>query len=147
MTARSAKGPATKVDEIWHVGHDSEVTIKNEVFRVMPDDEERQILSIMLAYTSTADAGNRQIVCKFQSRYADPIYTAYAGIVQAASKVYTYIFAPGLPDATALRVDTLTTPIPYLVLKPWDAIYILDDNGIEVTDDIMFEMQYLYRKV
>jgi hypothetical protein len=147
MTPRSYKGPALEVNEKWHVGHDSEVTIKNEVFRVMPDDEERQILAIRFIYTSTADVGNRQIVCKFQSRYADPIYYAYAGLVQAASKVYTYSFAPGLPDATTLRVDSLTTPIPFLVLKPWDAIYILDDNGIEATDDIEFEMQYLYRKV
>jgi len=140
------------VDDGWVVLTISDLTADDSDKNwVTPADVIRQILGIWVEYTSTATAGNRQIVVEIQ--IAGPDTTAQwarAGVTQAASLTYYYEFAPGLADLTALRdTDYLTTPIPVTsLLKEADVLRVYDNNAVAVAaDDMIVHIQYADRSL
>ncbi|MFA5035650.1 MAG: hypothetical protein WC479_00535 [Candidatus Izemoplasmatales bacterium] len=106
-----------------------------------------EILSIRVDYTSSADAGNRQL-CIELTDGTNVIQRIMAGIVQAASLTRNYNFAVGLPDMTAFR-DTshLANPIPNgLILLPGYTVRIYDKAVIAAAADDML-VRMMVRKV
>lgn len=150
MTPRTAKGPAVKIDESWHVEHTTkqDYTANSLLFDV-PDDEEWQIVSVVVVYDSSVVVGNRQIALSIQQPTGSPIFWMAAGVVQPASQSYLYELASGLPYLTALIVgNVVTVPIPAVVLKPEDQILVYDETDVDdTTDGLTVDIQYLYRKI
>jgi len=98
-----------------------------------------QVLSLYVAYTSTADVGNRQLVVEVQDGSSNVIGQIRAGVVQAASLTYSYMFAPGLADLTSVRDTTfIMTPLPASwVLPAGYVLRIYDSKAIAAAADDM----------
>jgi len=112
----------------------------------VPVDVCRQIFWIWVEFTSTAVAGNRQLVIEVQDVAADVIgQWARAAIVQPASVARNYLFAPAVADLSAWRdTDYLTTPIPPpAFLKATDILRVYDNNAVDAAaDDMIVHIQY-----
>ena len=112
----------------------------------VPADTEWQILSIWVEFTSTADAGARQLVIETQDGAADVTgQPMRAGVTQDPSLTYYYQFGPALADLTALRdTDWLMSPIPPTLLLPaGHVLRIYDNNAVQVAADDM--IVHIYR--
>ena len=106
----------------------------------VPASTEWQILSIWVEFTSTADAGARQLVIETQDGAADVTgQPMRAGVTQDPSLTYYYQFGPALADLTALRdPDWLMSPIPPTLLLPAaHVLRIYDNNAVQVAADDM----------
>ena len=106
---------------------------------LVPASTEWQVLFIGVSYVSTADAGDR--VLQVQVERGGVVYCilATAGVVQPASKTYSYTFASGLADLVAIR-DTVKmfTPIPpTTILRAGDTLRVWDCKAIQAAADAM----------
>jgi len=112
----------------------------------IPSDEEWDIWSIQIDYTSTATAGNRQLVVLFTNDADAIIHEVRVGVTQAASLNYFYNIAPGVADLTTIR-DTLflTTPMPLMKMAGGWKIRVYDNAAIAAAADDM-EVRILYVK-
>lgn len=97
-----------------------------------------RLRSLFLTYTSDATVGNRQIVLEFEDDSDNVLFQVTVGLVQAASLVYKYSFAPGLPDLTSVRNTThVMTPIPSdLWLGAEYVIRIYDATNVSTSDSM-----------
>jgi len=145
--------PAAPLDtrDTWRVTLTADETAddSDKVFTVSAD-EEWQVLWIWVEYTSTAAVGDRQLVIQIQDEADDVVGEVRAGVVQAASLTYYYMFAAALADLTAERdTDYLMTPLPAgLVLPAGYDIRIYDNNAVDAqADDMIVQMGYAYRAV
>jgi len=102
-----------------------------------------QVMWIWIELTSTATVGDRQIEVLIRDSADDTVMQLQAGVTQAASLTYNYLFAPGMPDLGALRDSTyLTTPLPPTLILPaaYD-IRIYDNNAVAAAaDDMIIQM-------
>jgi len=135
------------IDNDWVVEYVSDETAddSDKSFTV-PADTEWQILSIWVEFTSTADAGARQLVIETQDGAADVTgQPMRAGVTQDPSLTYYYQFGPALADLTALRdTDWLMSPIPPTLLLPaGHVLRIYDNNAVQVAADDM--VVHIYR--
>lgn len=131
--------PALYADE---AADDSDKTITVTASQVW------QILWIWLEFTTTATAGDRQLVVELQDDSNDVIGQIRVGLVQAASNTYYYMLAPALADLTALRdSDWLMTPLPpTLILPAGYQIRVYDNNAVAAAaDDLVIQMGYAYK--
>lgn len=105
---------------------------------VVTVDYEWILQSIYVDYTSSADAGNRQLTVEIQDTTPDVVAVIKTGIVQAASLQRYYQFAPQLPDLTAFR-DTsyLSTPLPDIILDEGYTVRVYDSAAIAAAADDM----------
>jgi hypothetical protein len=128
---------------------DADVNRSNKSWAV-PDATEWQVLFIGINYTSTADAGDRLLQVQVERAGVVHCILGTAGVVQPASKVYTYTFASGLADLAAIRDTTkMFTPIPPTsILRAGDTLRIWDCKAIAaVADDMTVTIQYGARSV
>ena len=137
------------IDNDWVVEYVSDETAddSDKSFTV-PASTEWQILSIWVEFTSTADAGARQLVIETQDGAADVTgQPMRAGVTQDPSLTYYYQFGPALADLTALRdTDWLMSPIPpTLPLPAGHVLRIYDNNAVQVAADDM--VVHIYRAV
>ena len=99
------------------------------------------IYAIHVAYTSTSDVGNRILRIDFRDDSDNVLYSAVAGVNQAASLTYNYSFAPGAPDLTTARggdTDYISTPIPpTLILDSGYDMRFIDDAAVDADGDDM----------
>ncbi len=138
-------------DDTWTVAHTQDETAddSDKEFAVTAA-QLWQILFVWVEFTTTADAGDRQIVLQFQDGAADVIGEIRAGIVQADTITRNYMFAPALADLEAFRdTDFLMTPLPPTLLLP--ATYVLrvyDNNAVQVAaDDMIVQIQYAWKTI
>lgn len=104
----------------------------------VPASTEWLVHSIWVELTSTGTAGNRQIVIEIQDDSADVIAQFRAGVVQAATNTYYYLFAPNVVDLTSVRdSDYISTPIPEMVLPAAYVIRVYDNNAVDAAADDM----------
>jgi hypothetical protein len=115
----------------------------------VPASTRWRVQSIWVEYTSTGNAGNRQLVIEIQDDGADVIFQIVPGLVQAASLTYKYAFAPGLPDMTAVRdSDFLMTPFPQFELGAGYKIRVYEKEQIDAAaDDMVVQMLIEVRTV
>lgn len=96
------------------------------------------ILQILVDYTSTAVAGNRQLTVDLSDATADLLARLKIGVVQAASLNRIHNIAPGLADQTGVVDFTLNTPIPPTWVLPGGfTIRIYDSAAIDAAADDM----------
>lgn len=115
----------------------------------VPASREWEIQSIWVEYTSTADAGDRQVVIEIQDDSDDVIGRFIAPVTQAASLTYEYLFAAGAETVTSLRDSTyVCVPIAPLVLPAGYDIRIWDNNAVAAAaDDMIVQMMVKERPV
>lgn len=116
----------------------------------VPANTEWEIQSIWVELTTTADAGDRQMEIQIQDGSDDVILQVRAGLVQAASNTYYYVFAAGVTELTAVRdSDYVSTIFPSgLVLPAGYDIRVWDNKAIQAAaDDMVVQMMVKARTV
>lgn len=140
----------------WFIANWQDIVLNDsdKIFGPVPDGMEYQILWVEVNLTTTATVGDRQLEVRMERPSsampgAEGTW-ARAGVTQAASLTYVYIFAPGLADLTALRdANYLTTPIPVTsLLRAGDQVRVFDNNIVAVAaDDMLVYVQYAHRRI
>ncbi len=115
---------------------DTTVNDSDKTFSV-PAATEWTIQSIQVNFISTSTAGARQLTIEIQDASSNVIALIKAGVTQIASLTYDYLFAPGVPDITAVRDLTVMTPMPIMTLLPSYVIRIYDSAVIDAAADDM----------
>jgi hypothetical protein len=108
------------------------------------------LYSIWVELASTATVGNRQVEVQIQDSGSDVVMQIQAGVTQAASLTYNYLFATGVADLTSVRDSTyLTTPLPSaLVLPESYVVRVWDNNAVDAAaDDMVVQMLYGRRRM
>lgn len=110
----------------------------NKSFTV-PGNTEWQVLWIFVSYTSSSDAGTRQLAVRIYDNMADFIGEIRAGATQDEDEARLYMFAPGMADLTGFRdTNYLMTPIPpTLILQEGQIIQVYDNKAIDDDGDDM----------
>lgn len=133
------------IDDTWVLESDIDVIANDSDKTVtVPADEEWRIDSIGVKFTSTITVGNRQIAIEIIDGAANVIFEARAGIIQTASLVRLYYFAPYMGDLTAFRdTDYLSNPFPqYEITTGWQ-IRVYDNNAVDpAADDMEVYIKY-----
>ncbi len=109
-----------------------------------------EIQFIWVDFTTTGDAGTRQIVVELQDGSSNVLMIMAAGVTQGISVTRKYLFSSDVPDLVAFRdTDTLTTPIPSGIILPAGfVIRIYDRAVIQVAaDDMVIRMMVNQRIV
>lgn len=111
--------------------------------------QEWQLQSIWVELTSTADVGNRQMSVQIQDSEGDVIGCIKAGVAQAASLTYNYLFGVGVSDLTAVRSSTfLMTPLVPWILPAGYKVRVYDSAAVAAAaDDMVVQILYAYRTV
>jgi hypothetical protein len=138
------------VSEVWRIATLNNTGVGNNKLFNTPPNYEGQILGIYCPYTTGAAVGNRQLEIRIENAAGIAIQVlARAGVTQAASLTYKYMFAPALADLVALRdTDYLTTPIPPTsFVTGGQSIRVLDNKGISALDTLVVYMQIAYRSI
>jgi len=115
----------------------------------VPADTEWRVKSIWVEYTSSGDAGNRQLAVDIQDGGADVIAQVRTGLVQAASLTRYYLFAPHVTELTAFRdTDYLSTIMPEWVLPAGYVVRVWDKDAIAAAaDDVVIQLMVEARTV
>jgi len=144
----SATNPVP-MDDTWQIGHWGDISADDSDKRIaVTAGEIFHILWVWVELTSTAAAGDRQIIVELQDDTNDVIGQFRAGAVQAASLTYYYMFAPALADLTAVRdVNYLMTPFPPTVILPAGyQLRVYDSKAIAAAaDDMVVMMLYAHK--
>ena len=153
----TAGADAWPIKDTWLVTNVSSLTVdsSNKVMLTVPAGQEYQILAIRVNFTTTATAGDRRLAVRVEHPAATITATwARAGVTQAASLTYEYLFAPGVADLTAVRVTGaaspyVSTPIPVTsILYAGDVLRVLDNQAVAAAaDDMLVYVQYAYHTV
>jgi hypothetical protein len=104
---------------------------------------EWKIQWIWIELTTTASAGDRQMVLEIQDAATDVVFQMRAGAVQAASLTRYYLFAPMGAEITSFRdTDFLYVPLPPVIHLPASyVIRIYDNNAVDAAaDDMVVQM-------
>ena len=116
----------------------------------LPMSQEVQVFTIFVDYTSSADAGDRQLQLLFQNAQARTVLDIRPNVVQAASLQRFYSFGPSLANQLAFYdTNQIQTPIPpTLFAKGGYILRIWDNNAIAVgADDMLITIAYGKREV
>jgi len=141
--------PVVVTTDEWTLDYERDATAddSDKTFTV-PALEEWHVLWIYVLFTTTADAGTRQIAIEFYDAAANLVAEVRAGATQVADLTRNYTFAAGLADLMAFRdTDNLMTPLPVglLLQTDWD-IRVYDNNAIQVAaDDMIVVINYARR--
>ena len=103
----------------------------------VPADTEWQPVSVFVEYTSTAAAGDRQLVVEFLDDAGEQVAVAPVTVVQTASETVTYVFALNVGVDFARVYDNLNTTLPLSVLLAGYSIHVYDAAAIAAAADTM----------
>lgn len=136
----SGSGVNLSVSDDWdvHLLVNDDDNDSDKLFTV-PNGYEYQVLSVWVDYTSTADAGDRQLVVEWRTASDNLIGQMRVGTTQAESLTRYYLLSASLSDLTSFRdTDYLMTPLPPgLFLSEGYDLRIYDNNAVAATADDM----------
>ena len=146
----SATNPVP-IDDVWTVALEADETLNDSDKTItVTAGQLWQVLNIRVEFTSTATAGDRQLVIQWRDDSDDVVGEIRAGTTQDVSLTYYYEFAPALADLLVVRdSDWLMTPIPPTLFLPagYD-LRIYDNNAVDAAaDDMVIQMMYAYKTV
>lgn len=137
------------VMDTWRIANGQQTATSYQTMVEVPYNQEWQLLWLAVDYTSDATVGDRQL--EHQIRLEGNIVGRFlCGVAQAASLTYTYQFAPGMPDFTAVRDgDFVASPLlaAATLLRPEMRVYVLDRNAVSISDVINVRYQYAFRTI
>lgn len=100
-----------------------------------------------LAYTTSANAGDRQVVVEVRDHANELCQCVIAPLTQAASITYSYYFGVGSSESEALRYNSQIISLPLIIIKDNWTIRVYDANAVDtVSDDLVTNMYYMIRK-
>lgn len=139
--------PASNDPSRW-LSTDAVTTGVNSASVTVTTGYEWQLQWLRVSYVSSATIGNRNLAWQIINSGGQVIANFTCGTIQAASKTYTYLFAPGMPDSVAVRDSTfVSSPMPASMILPAGAIFrVIDIKSIDGSGDSMsLRYNYLYR--
>lgn len=151
VVAVGSSGAPAVISESWRVTHtQNRILNDSDKTFTVPASTEWQVLWVWVQYTSTAAAGNRQLVVEVRNAANNVIGQFRAGAVQAASLTRYYQFGASMADLQAFRdTDWLMTPLhPGLLLQAGDQVRVYDNNAVAAAaDDMLVAVQLATRSV
>jgi len=152
VVAAGGAGSSNPVEfsEAWRVSYtQNRILNDSDKTFTVPAATEWQILWVWVQYTSTAAAGDRQLVVEVRNAANDVINQVRVGDTQAASELRYYSFGSGMYDLVAFRdTDWLSTPLPPLLLQAGDQLRVYDNNAVAAAaDDMLVSIQLATRSV
>jgi hypothetical protein len=143
-------GSGVPTSESWRLALLANVSGNDSIKEFdVPAAQEWQVLGAYVTFSTSADVGDRQVILEVLDALGNVIYTAIAGVVQAASVDRKYQFAPGLEPMTAF-IDTtfLTVPIGPVFLGALWQLRVRDSKAIAAAaDDLQVQLVYAWRAV
>lgn len=125
---------------------DTDLNDSNKTFTV-PTGFIYEILFGSVELTTSATAGNRQIIMKITDPNDVEVISLHAGATQTASNTKTYNFVQGVPRDTSFVDGTMNIPLSdELVALPGYKIVIYDSAAVDAAADDM-TVQLMVRKV
>lgn len=104
----------------------------------VPNNTIYEVILAHVVYTSTATAGNRQLLFAILDENSDLILDIHAGATQAASNTHHYSFLKGIFREASFIDDAIQVPLPTgLILKPGWKIRIYDGDAVDAAADDM----------
>lgn len=104
----------------------------------VPEAREWEVMAIHVNMSTSATVGTRQLSVVFLDADGQVVAEQVCGVTQAASLLYLYNFAPGMPDLTAVRYSiNVTTPLPPMVLPAGWKVKVFDKAAIDAAADDM----------
>lgn len=132
---KDSLGNFSLVGEAPTLKSDTALDNSDKTFTV-PADKVWKINSLLATLATTATVGNRQLEVWVRDATDNVLFKIKAGVVQAASLTYDYVFADGLPRETAVVANTLMTPLPKnLVLPAGYKLRVFDSAAIAAAAD------------
>lgn len=105
---------------------------------VVPTDRLFEIFAVALVWGASGNAGNRAIRVRITGRNGNLLYSRQARLTQIANESIGYVWAPGMPDETAVNPDDqLLQPMPLLSIEEGGAVVIDDATGVDATDTLV----------
>lgn len=121
----------------------SRVTVATNTYTSSVFREPVKFNFMQVAYTSDANAGNRQIKAAMYDSSNNLIWDSHAGAVQAASNVYHYEWMPGIYRETAFVDNSIQVPFPADMVLPANYYFkVFDDTGVSASDTMVITFQY-----
>jgi len=111
-------------------------------FAAVPDDELREVDSILVHYTATATVGNRILTVIVTNAASQVVYNiAVSAAITATAAVYYNLY----PTAPVLATGTSRyMPMPVLHLQAGDVLRIADTSAIDAAaDDMELSIHYI----
>ena len=146
--AAVAAGNPLPTQDTWEPGLTANIVApgSNKLFTV-PAATEWQLLSVLVDYTSTAAAGNRQLAVQVLDASDNVLLDVRAGAVQAASLTRRYVFSVGAPDDFGFRdTNLLMVFLPLAILPAGYQVRVWDNKAIAAAADTMVvRMSYMAR--
>jgi len=137
--------------DAWHPELQAEETANDSDKSItVTASEEWEILTIWVEFASTATAGARQLEIQIQDDAADVIMEFKAGLTQAASLTYFYLFGQAMGvEIVALRDgDLVFSPLPKIILPASYVVRVWDNNAVDAAaDDMVIQMLVNKRSV
>lgn len=135
----------------WQIALTSDETAddSDKEFTV-PSDEEWQLTRVWIELTTTATAGDRQLVLEIQDSESDVIgQPVRVRVVQAASLTRYYeISIAARDDSSAYDTDFISQSLPAIMLSAGQKLRVYDNNAVDAAaDDMIVQIQYLQRSV
>lgn len=126
---------------------DAAVNDNDKTFAV-PATQEWQLLWIYVAYTSDANAGNRQLQVNFITGGGVVFGQVRPNAAQAASLTRHYMIAPSLANQLAFYdTDHLQAPLPPTTfLQSNFQVRVYDNNGVSPLDDMIVALHMARRE-
>lgn len=116
---------------------------------VVPANTEYQILSVYVSLVTTATAGNRQMAVQALDSSDNILIGARARVTQAASLTYTYNFAPGLSnDSAVYDTNYVSVAMPSIFLTAGQKLRVWDKAAVAASaDDMVVRVQIASRSI
>ena len=132
-----------RINDDWQINLESDEAVDDSDKEIsVPADYEWILQSIWVEFTSSADAGNRQLTIEIQDEADDVIMDIKAGVVQAASLTRYYAFYNGAENMAAfVDTDHLSINLPEIILDEGYDVRIWDSAAIAAAaDDMIVQM-------
>ncbi len=105
----------------------------------VPTDRLFEIFAIAFRWSATAVAGTRLIAPRISGRNGNELFLRQSQLALVANEAVRFVWAPGMPDETALNApgQMLLQPMPLLSIEEGGEISIEDLATIDVADGLV----------
>ena len=105
-------------------------------------NEEQKLCWAHVEYTSSATAGNRQILLQLINEAGAVVFDSHAGATQAASLTYHYSFLQGIYRETSVVALSIQVPFPKdFVIPPGYTLKVFDQTNVDSADTFILSYQ------
>lgn len=111
----------------------------NYIYWTVPTGEKWTVRSVYVALASHSTSGTRAIAVGHTNDDASPktFVVSLSQVTQAASLTYTYSFAIGQPDSSALRTgNIIPCTLAYMQIPAGDRLVVIEQAGVTANDVI-----------